>query len=96
MATPAKPPEPIIVLPAPKVATVIPAGVKITRLPPGPMPRETKRTGPSMECRCPGCKTKSRGPRYDFFCADHYAAFNAEERRKYTELWKAQQARTAR
>ena len=32
---------------------------------------------------------KSRGPRYEFFCAEHYAAFNADERRKYTEMWKA-------
>jgi hypothetical protein len=91
-ATPTKAPAPVIALPAPKTATVIPADVKITKLPPGPVPRESKRTGPSMECRCPGCKVKSRGPRYDYFCADHYAAFNAEERRKYAMVWKARRA----
>jgi hypothetical protein len=79
----------VVALPAPKVATVIPADFKIMKLPPGPVPRETKRSGPSMECRCPGCPTKSRGPRYDFFCADHYTAFNVDERKKYAEEWKA-------
>jgi hypothetical protein len=88
ITAPSNKPAPFIALPTPKTAAVIPAGVLIKKLPPGPTPHDPKRAGPPMECRCPGCILKSRGPRYEFFCADHYAAFNAEERKKYTEMWK--------
>jgi hypothetical protein len=89
ITTHASKPAPFVALPAPKAAAVIPAGVVIKKLPPGPTPNDPKRSGPPMECRCPGCLMKSRGPRYEFFCAEHYAAFNAEERKKYTDMWKS-------
>ncbi len=84
-------PQPVAKLPAmpSRTPTVIPAHVQITRLPPGPNPNERRRSGPSMDCRCPGCLMKSRGPRYEYFCEDHYRRFNAEERQKYAAMWRA-------
>ena len=64
-------------------------------MPPGPTPNDPKRAGPPMECRVPGCIIKSRGPRYDFFCADHYSMLNADDRKKYTDMWKASRATQA-
>lgn len=99
MATRPAPPvspiaQPIAKLPTmpSRTPTVIPAHVQITRLPPGPNPNERRRSGPSMDCRCPGCLMKSRGPRYEYFCEDHYRRFNAEERQKYAAMWRAARA----
>ena len=75
-----------------RTPTPIPAHIQITRLPPGPAPSDRKRSGPPMECRLPGCLMKSRGPRYEYFCEDHYRQLNADERRKYAEQWRAARA----
>jgi hypothetical protein len=86
-------PAPQLALPRPKTPTIIPADVQITRLPPGPVPKERRTlTGPSVVCRLPGCTSKHSGPRYDLFCREHYAMLNVEERRKYKALWKAHAA----
>lgn len=69
------------------------AAPKVTVLPPGPRPDRPKRAGPSMECRVPGCLTKSRGPRYEYFCADHFRAFNHEQRAEFTRQWKERKAK---
>jgi hypothetical protein len=84
----------VVTLPMPKTATVIPEGVTIKRLPPGPAPRAEKRAGPPTNCRLPGCMMKNSGPRYDFFCRDHYAQLNKEDRQRYADLWRAQRAPT--
>lgn len=90
---PAPRPAPVVVsLPAARAATVIPQTVAITKLPPGPTPNDPKRPGPPMECRLPGCMMKSRGPRYDFFCADHYQQLSADQRRHYADLWRQNRA----
>ena len=89
------PPESFVaMLPAmpSRTPTPIPAHIQITRLPPGPAPSDRKRSGPPMECRLPGCLMKSRGPRYEYFCEDHYRQLNADERRKYAEQWRAARA----
>lgn len=62
--------------------------VRMTKLPPGPAPGERKRRGPPMECRTPGCTVKSRGPRFEFFCGEHFRAFSPEERRSLAEAFK--------
>jgi hypothetical protein len=72
--------------------TVIPAHVQITRLPPGPRPDERRRAGPPMDCRLPGCLIRSRGPRYEYFCEEHYRLLNADERRHYAAMWRAARA----
>lgn len=63
-------------------------GVRITRLPPGPAPGTRKRRGPPMECRAPGCTVKSKGPRFEFFCGEHFREFSPEERRAASEAFK--------
>lgn len=82
-------PPSVIELPKPKQATVIPADFKITRLPPGPSPRQGTYSELRSRCRVPGCLEKNSGPRYDLMCRDHYAKLNAEERQKYKAMWKA-------
>lgn len=66
---------------------------RVTRLPPGRDPEAPRRPGPPMECRVLGCATRSRGPHYEFFCRDHYAALSKDARRAATESWR--QAREA-
>jgi hypothetical protein len=78
-----------VVLPQARTATILPADVKITRLPPGPMPKERKIAAEARtRCQLPGCLERHAGPRYDFFCRDHYAQLNADERKKYRQLWR--------
>lgn len=55
---------------------------------PGAQPEQPRRNGPSMECRAPGCATKSRGPRYEFFCGEHHSALDPAERRALAEQWR--------
>jgi len=85
-------PRPLAELPKPMAATVIPPSVKITRLPPGPVPRASTYSKLRAQCRLPGCLTRNSGPRFDFFCRDHYAALRREEREKYKAQWKAAHA----
>jgi len=73
-------------LPVPREATAIPEGVTIKRLPPGPMPGSRNRPLPNTRCRLPGCTVKHSGPRFDFFCRDHYAQLSPDERKRYREL----------
>lgn len=65
------------------------AEVRFRRLPPGPTPGTTRRTGPSMACRVPGCNVKSKGPRFNFFCADHSRSLSFDQQREFTAQWKA-------
>jgi hypothetical protein len=65
-----------------------PRAVRVQRLPPGPRPGEKRRAGPPMECRAAGCTLRSRGPRFNFFCAEHYRALNAEEQRAAIASWR--------
>ena len=91
----ATPPTPalVVALPKPKLATIIPADVKITRLPPGPVPGARRSYSElRSQCRVPGCQERNSGPRFDLMCRDHYARFNAAERQKFKEMWKAGQA----
>ncbi len=67
------------------------AAVPVQRLPPGPSPR-SRRSGPPTECRLPGCSMRNKGPRYNFFCGDHYRTLSHDEQRHYAELWKQQRA----
>lgn len=60
----------------------------ITRLPPGPGPDRPRRPGPPMDCRAPGCFTKSKGPRYDYFCGVHFSSLSPDERAAASRQWK--------
>ena len=70
------------------------AAVAVKQLPPSPGPR-TRRGGPPRECRLPGCSMRNKGPRYNFFCGDHYKALTREEQHHYAELWKQQRSAPA-
>ncbi len=48
-----------------------------------------------MECPVPGCKNQSKGPRFSFFCQDHYDSLSADEKRKAIEARKARKAKKA-
>jgi hypothetical protein len=86
----APPPRPLpVALPKARTATVIPSHVPITRLPPGPVPKQHSYSALRSQCRLPGCLTKNSGPRFDYFCRDHYAVLNRDEREKYKAQWKA-------
>lgn len=74
------------------VASAAPRAVKIQRLPPGPKPGEKRRSGPPMECRMAGCTAKSRGPRFNFFCAEH-VKLPLNEQRLQIEAWRANRAK---
>lgn len=90
---PQPPPAILVELPKARTATVLPPGVKITRLPPGPVPRGPRQSSPETGlCRLPGCPNRHSGPRYDLFCRDHYGTLSAAERQKYKAMWKAAHA----
>jgi hypothetical protein len=92
VVVPALPP-PLPALPQKRVATQLPPDVKITRLPPGPVPQAQRSVSDSRtQCRLPGCPNRNSGPRFDLFCREHYAKLNAEERMKYKALWKTTHA----
>jgi len=58
-----------------------------------PAPKAATATGASRaQCRVPGCPTKNSGPRFEFFCREHYAALNSAERAKMKAAWKAAHA----
>jgi len=48
-----------------------------------------------MDCRLPGCLMRSRGPRYEYFCDEHFRLLNPEERRHYAAMWRAARVRLA-
>lgn len=45
-----------------------------------------------MECPVQGCKGQSRGPRYNFFCKDHYDSMTVADRKKTITEAKARRA----
>jgi hypothetical protein len=61
---------------------------RVTRLPPGPRPDAPRRPGPPMGCRAPGCVRKSRGPRYEFFCAEHWGTLTRDQRQAASSQWR--------
>ncbi len=71
------------------------AGVVVQRLPPGPGPDRPRRPGPPMDCRFPGCTVRSKGPRYNYFCGEHYRELTTVEQKRYAEQWKLAHAKKA-
>jgi hypothetical protein len=61
--------RPIVDLPKPKQATVIPDHVQITRLPPGPVPRESTYSKLRAQCRLPGALPGTAGRATTFSAA---------------------------
>ena len=55
----------------------------------GPSPRKGRKL--DMRCRYPGCKNRSKGPRFRFMCEKHVKLPKADQL-KALEKWKAAQA----
>ena len=53
--------------------------------------RKSSRSGKKldMSCRVPGCKNRSRGPRFGFICDDHRKKLSKGDQAAAREAWKA-------
>ena len=45
-----------------------------------------------MRCRVPGCRNRSKGPRFGFICDDHRKKLSKKAQQAAREKWKAKQA----
>jgi len=51
-------------------------------------PKTGIRQGPPMECRVEGCPVKSRGPRYNYMCAEHYRDLSPTQQKDEIAKWR--------